>query len=293
VNAFCKGRRGLIKELHMRYGITLPYEDDPRALVDIAVEAEAAGWDGVFVWDGITWNDAWVTLAAVAACTKRVRLGAMLTPISRRRPWKLAQESATLDRLSNGRLIQPVGLGAPETGFAKFGEETDRKIRAQLLDEGLDILNGLWSGQPFSYQGQHYQIDNVTFAPTPHQSPRIPIWVVGAWPRMKSMRRVLRCDGILPAVMDEQGQWRDTTPDDIRAIKQYVEANRIETTPFDIVMEGETPGDDPAKAAAIIGKWAEAGVTWWLENVWATPREQGGLEGMRARTRQGPPGGER
>lgn len=272
----------------MRYGITLPYEDDPRALVDLAVEAEAAGWDGVFVWDGITWNDAWVTLAAIAACTERVRLGTMLTPISRRRPWKLAQESATLDRLSNGRLVLPVGLGAPDTGFANFGEETDRKIRAQLLDEGLDILNGLWSGQPFSYQGQHNQIDNVTFAPTPRQSPRIPIWVVGAWPRMKSMRRVLRCDGILPAMMDEQGKSRDTTPDDIRAIKQYVEANRSETTPFDIVMEGETPGDDRERAATVVRPLAEAGVTWWLENVWATPREQGGLEGMRKRILQGP-----
>jgi alkanesulfonate monooxygenase SsuD/methylene tetrahydromethanopterin reductase-like flavin-dependent oxidoreductase (luciferase family) len=275
----------------MHYGITLPYEDDPRALVDLAVEAEAAGWDGVFVWDGITWNDAWVTLAAIAACTERVRLGTMLTPISRRRPWKLAQESATLDRLSNGRLVLPVGLGAPDTGFANFGEETDRKIRAQLLDEGLDILNGLWNGQPFSYQGQHYQIDNVTFAPTPRQSPRIPIWAVGAWPRMKSMRRVLRCDGILPAMMDEQGKSRDITPNDIRAIKQYVEANRSETSQFDIVMEGETPGDDRERAATVVRRWAEAGVTWWLENVWATPREQGGLEGMRKRILQGPPQG--
>lgn len=164
----------------MRYGVTLPYEEDVRTIVDLGQEAEAAGWDGVFVWDGIDHNDPWITLAAIAARTERVRLGTMLTPLTRRRPWKVAQETATLDHLSNGRVVLPVGLGAPDTGFAKYGEETDRKLRAQRLDEGLDILDGLWSGQPFSYHGEHYQLQDVTFAPTPMQSPRIPIWVVGA-----------------------------------------------------------------------------------------------------------------
>src|SRR5690606_16120542 len=109
----------------------------------------------VFLWDGIEGHDAWVTLAAIAARTERIRLATMLTPISRRRPWKLAQEAATLDRISGGRVILPVGLGAPETGFANYGEETDRRIRAEMLDEGLDVLDGLWSGQSFSYEGKH------------------------------------------------------------------------------------------------------------------------------------------
>src|SRR5262245_20326455 len=270
----------------MHYGVTLPYEEDPRALVELACEAEAAGWDGVFVWDGIEWNDAWVILTGIAARTERIRIGTMLTPVSRRRPWKLAQETATLDWLSNGRLVLPVGLGAPDTGFAKYGEQTDRRVRAELLDEGLEILTACWSGQPFSYNGKHYQIENAAFQPTPLQSPRIPIWVVGAWPRMKSMRRVVRYDGILPEKRD--GTDTPLGPDDILAIKAFVQERRADPTPFDIILEGETPSDDPQRAQAILRRWEAAGVTWWLEDVWNKPREQGGLEGMRARIRQGP-----
>jgi hypothetical protein len=158
-----------------------------------------------------------------------------------------------------------------------------------MLDEGLDVLEGLWSGQPFSYSGEHYHVQDVTFETTPVQSPRIPIWVVGAWPRMKSMRRVLRYDGVLPIKMSEDGAFIDLTPADIRAIKAFIEKQRTQTTHFDIVMEGETPGDDSEKAASIIRPLAQAGLTWWLEAVWSTPESQGGLEGMRARILQGPP----
>lgn len=280
----------------MQFGVTLPYDEEPQVSVDLACEAEAAGWDGVFFWDGIDGNDAWVTLSAIAARTERIKLATMLTPVSRRRPWKLAQEVATLDRLSGGRVILPVGLGAPETGFAKFGEETDRRIRAELLDEGLDLLNGFWSGEPFSYAGKHYQIDDVTFHPLPLQRPRVPIWVVGAWPRMKSMRRVLRYDGIVPQKMAEAGASMDPedirarmSPDDIRAIKAWVDEHRTATTPFDILWEADTPGDDPERAAAIVQEWADAGLTWWLESVWDGPRTRAGLEGMRTRIQQGPP----
>src|SRR6478735_6912646 len=210
----------------VKYGFVIP-GGDAREVANLARSAEQAGWDGVFVAETVWGVDAWVSLAAAAMVTERIRLGTLLSPISRMRPWKLASETATLDRLSNGRVTLSVGLGALDTGFAEFGEVTDRKTRAALLDEGLDILTGLWRGQPFSYDGKHYKIKETTFYPPPPpvQQPRIPIWAVGAWPRMKSMRRVLRCDGFLPAVMDEQGKWRDTTPDDIRAIKQYVEAN--------------------------------------------------------------------
>ncbi|HEY7123997.1 MAG TPA: LLM class flavin-dependent oxidoreductase [Ktedonobacterales bacterium] len=277
----------------MQYGLTFP-DVDARTLAELAHEAEEAGWDGVFVWDLIYGIDAWVSLAAVATRTERVRFGTMLTPLSRRRPWKVASEVVTLDHLSNGRMILPVGLGAagPEhknSGFPKVGEEVDRKTRAELLDESLDILDGLWSGQPFSYDGKHYHINDVTFSPTPVQSPRVPIWVVGAWPRMKSMLRVLRCDGILPVKMNADRSFADLTPADIQAIKAFVAEHRTLTTPFDIVIEDETPGDDPARAAAIVQPWAEAGATWWLEAVWKTPESQGGVEGMRARVKQGPP----
>ncbi|HEU5369430.1 MAG TPA: LLM class flavin-dependent oxidoreductase [Ktedonobacterales bacterium] len=280
----------------MQYGVTFPAVD-ARTLADLAQEAEAAGWDGVFVWDLIWGNDPWVSLAAVAMVTSRVRFGTMLTPLSRRRPWKVASEVTTLDHLSHGRVILPVGLGAagPEhadSGFPKVGEEVDRKIRAELLDESLDILDGLWGGEPFSYDGKHYHLRDVTFAPRPLQQPRVPIWVVGAWPRMKSMRRVLRCDGILPTMMNAaDGSFEHTqvTPADILDIKAFVREQRALNAPFDVVLEGETPGDNREQALEIVRPWAEAGVTWWLESVWQTPETRGGVEGMRERVRQGPP----
>jgi len=274
----------------VKYGFVLPI-GDPRVVADLAYDAEQAGWDGLFVAEAVWGMDAWVLLTAAAMRTERIRLGTDLTPLSRMRPWKLASETVTLDLLSNGRVIVGVGLGAIDTGFAEFGEQTDRKVRAELLDEGLDILDGLWRGQPFNYDGKHYKIKETTFYPPPPpvQQPRIPIWAVGAWPRMKSMRRVLRCDGIMPTVIDEQGRRCETTPDDIRAIKQYVEANRTLTSRFDIVMEGETPGDDPKKAAAITGKWQDVGATWWIESRWEIPSDADSLSIVRERILQGPP----
>jgi hypothetical protein len=270
----------------MQYGFVFPGGDASTA-VEFAQAVEAAGWDGFFVWEPVWGVDPWVTLAAVAMRTERIRMGTLLTPVSRRRPWKLASETATLDHLSKGRVILSVGLGAIDTGFAEFGEETDRKIRAELLDEGLDILTGLWAGQPFNYNGKHYQVQETTFhlPPPPVQQPRIPIWVVGAWPRMKSMRRVLRCDGLLPAKIGDDGTFAELTPDDIRAMKAFIEENRSLTTPFDIVMEGETPGDKPEQAAAKVRPWAEAGATWWIEAMWSAPD----LDVVLTRIKQGPP----
>ena len=283
----------------MRYAITLPNMDyDARVIADLAVDAEEAGWDGVFVWDCINMrnqsaHDPWMILAAIAARTQRIRLGTMITPLSRRRPWKVARETVTLDHLSNGRLILPVGLGeTSDGGFSNVGEELDRKKRAQLLDESLDILDGMWSGEPFSYNGEHYHIKEMTFLPGPVQSPRIPIWVVGAWQRKKSMQRTLRYDGIIPAKMNADGSFADMTPDDLQAMKLYIDEQRTLTTPFDIVMEGETPGDNAEKAAAILQPLADASVTWWLEAIWKTPETEGGAEGMRKRIMQGPTRGE-
>jgi hypothetical protein len=268
---------------------------DVHTLAQLAVEAETAGWDGVFVWDCLYGSpenepekratcDPWIALAAIALATKRVRLGTMVTPLSRRRPWKVARETVTLDHLSQGRLILPVGLGAvTEGGYAKVGEELDRKIRAQMLDEGLAILTGLWSGQPFSFSGYHYQVQEMTFLPAPVQQPSIPIWVIGAWPHSKSMQRTLRFDGILPAKLDGE-----MTPADLQEMKTWLSQHRDSPTPFDIVMEGETPGNDPVAARAMLLPRATAGVTWWLEAVWATPETTGGVEGIKKRIQQGP-----
>lgn len=275
----------------MQYGFIIPI-GDIHTIVEMAGEAEEAGWDGVFYWDGICIKgmeqmyDPWVVLAAIALRTKRVRIGAILTPISRRRPWKLARETVSVDHLSHGRLVLPVGLGAlDDGGFAGVGEATDRKKRAQLLDEGLEILTGLWSGQPFSFQGEHYHIEEMTFTPPPVQTPRIPIWVVGAWPREKSMQRVLRYDGLMPNKINPDGSHGEITPEDIRAMKAYIDQHRTLTTPFDLIFEGETPGDQPEQAAARIRPYAEAGATWWMESRWGASS----TDEVRTRIKQGPP----
>jgi alkanesulfonate monooxygenase SsuD/methylene tetrahydromethanopterin reductase-like flavin-dependent oxidoreductase (luciferase family) len=211
----------------------------------------------------------------------------MITPVSRRRPWKLAGETVTVDHLSNGRVILSVGLGALDTGFEEFGEETERKTRAELVNEGLDIITGLWAGQPFNYDGKHYQIKATTFHPPPPpvQQPRIPIWVVGAWPWSKSMRRAVRYDGILPAGLDAEKKWYEIKPDHIREMKAYIDERRAQDTPYDIVIEGTTPGDDLEAATEKVRPWSDAGATWWIEAMWSASD----LDAIRERIAQGPP----
>jgi len=274
----------------MKHGIIIT-TGDPRSIAQLARQAEAAGWDGVFYWDGIAIGDAetydpWVVMAAIAMQTSRVRIGAILTPPARRRPWKLARETMTLDRLSGGRLVLPVGLGALDDGaFGKVGEPTDARTRAERLDESLAILEGLWSGEPFGFEGTHYRFAPMTFRPTPVQQPRIPIWVAGAWPHERSMRRVIRWDGVLPQVGGGGG-----TPEDLREITGWITRERAEagvTGAFDIVASGTTPADDPAAAAAIARDWAEAGATWWVEADW----EGASVDSLRRRIAAGPPRG--
>lgn len=270
----------------MNYGFIVT-RGDPRTAAELAREAEEAGWDGVFYWDGICIGemetyDPWVVMAAMAMRTERVRIGAILTPPARRRQWKLARETMTLDHLSGGRLVLPVGLGTlDDGGFSKVGEPTDRKVRAELLDESLEILTGLWSGEPFGYKGVHYRLDEMSFLPPTVQRPRIPIWVVGAWPSRKSMNRALRYDGLLAYTTSGT-----VSPDDVRAMKAYIEEHRAEAGPFDIIMEGETPGDDPVRAAEVVKPYLEAGATWWIESPWTPPNEP---DDLRRRIAQGPP----
>ena len=203
----------------MRFGFVLP-GGSAKEQLDQAVLAEEAGWDGVFVWEAAYGVDAWTLLAAMAERTERIRLGTMLTPLPWRRPWKVASQAVTLDELSGGRATLAVGLGAVDTGLGDTGEVTDRRTRAEMLDEALDLIAGLWSGR-LAYEGRHYRMDltprdDLREGIRPVQAPRVPIWVVGAWPRPTSMRRVLRGDGLLPVCMDEDG-FGETTPDDIRA----------------------------------------------------------------------------
>ncbi len=271
----------------MRFGFVLPY-GDARAAAELAVLAEQAGWDGFFVWEPVWGFDAWVLLTAAAMRTERIRLGTMLTPLARIKPWKLASEAVTLDHLSGGRVIIAVGLGAPEAGWAPFNEPQDRKLRAELLDEGLDVLFGLWQGQPFSYQGRHYQLTPTDFLPPPPplQRPRIPVWVVGALGREKSMRRALRCDGLLPMAFDPDGKPRQASPAELAGLPALVAEHRPAGGPFEIVVEGATPGEDPAAAAEVVRPWAEAGATWWIEALWSVMEDP---EAVRRRVTHGPP----
>ncbi len=283
----------------MQYGATLPItgvDGDVNQLVELAVLAEEAGWDGIFVEDYVSfWEDAeaplfdpWVALAAIAARTSRIRLGITVTPLARRRPWKVAREAVTLDHLSHGRLIVGVGLGErTDKSFTAFGEEGDLRRRAAMLDEGLDVLTGLWSGEPFSYHGEHYQVDEITFLPKPVQQPRIPIWVGGFWPRRRPALRAARYDGFCAAKIEPDGEFGRATPDDIRAMRAFFAEHRApDAPPVTLITEGETPGDDPAAAQAIVRPYAEAGLDWWIDFV---GHGFGDADAKWTRVRQGPP----
>lgn len=268
----------------MRYGFVLP-RGDARVAADLARVAEDAGWDGFFVWEPVWGVDAWVCLTAAAMQTHTIRLGTMLTPLSRMRPWKLASETATLDNLSGGRVILAVGLGAIDSGFAEFGEETDRAVRAELLDEGLDIVTGLWRGQPFAYDGKHYTVRPTEFMPPPPpvQQPRIPIWVVGAWGRQRSMARALRYDGLLPHLADGE-----LTPAVVAEMVAHAGRERgADAGPYDVVVEGSTPVGDAA-ALERARELAAAGAGWWIEGMWEVEGPDW-VSALQARVAAGPP----
>jgi alkanesulfonate monooxygenase SsuD/methylene tetrahydromethanopterin reductase-like flavin-dependent oxidoreductase (luciferase family) len=245
-------------------------------IVEWARAAEAAGWDGFFIWDHLLFwkdwrllvEDPWVLLTAIATATRRMRIGPMVTPLPRRRPWKLARECVSLDHLSQGRLTLGVGLGAPaEADSLPFGESGDNRKLAETLDEGLAVLAGLWSGEPFSFRGQHFQVEDVTFLPGPLQQPRIPIWVAGTWPKRAPMRRAARWDGAFPLKLAPNGQFTSMTAEDVRQVREYISQQRESLDGFHLVVGGNTPAGDRTRAAEILAPFAEAGLTWWVEGL--------------------------
>jgi probable F420-dependent oxidoreductase len=262
----------------VRFGICLSNIgtfSDPRVGMRVAQAAEAAGWDAVFIWDHLAfvWGppaaDPWTTLAAIAATTSRVRVGTAVTPVARRRPHVLAQQVATLDVLSDGRVIFGAGLGGSTAEFGNFGEPTDDKVRAALLDEGLDVLRRLWSGDEVRHRGKHYTADGVTLAPTPVQE-HLPVWIGGN--RTASLRRASRWDGWLADSADPTGM--TLTPDDVaRSIERIGRDD-----PFDIAVLGQSDRGDPAA-------YARAGATWWLENIHDT---RGSLDDVLTLVSHGP-----
>ena len=274
----------------MRFAVGIPNLGDyadPRLLADLARLAEESGWDGVFCWDHLSRHgepatDPQVALAAIAMATERVRLGAMVTPLARRRPAKFARETVALDRLSGGRLVVGVGLGAhDEEEFVAFGDPGDRVVRAQMLDEALDVVTALWTGEPVAHDGDHYRAHtSAGFRPTPLQQPRIPLWVAGTWPARPAFRRAARFDGLFPTFRGVQSP-ETVSPDVLADAVDYARSHRDPALPaLDVAIEGASP------AAASLGEYADAGLTWWVETVgWfrGTPGE------MRRVIAAGPP----
>jgi alkanesulfonate monooxygenase SsuD/methylene tetrahydromethanopterin reductase-like flavin-dependent oxidoreductase (luciferase family) len=248
---------------HVKSGLWMPLFDelaDPALVAQLATEAEDGGWDGFFVWDHVHWRepvrelaDPQIALAAIAAATERIRLGVMVTPLARRRPVKVARETASLDRLSGGRLTVGVGLGSDEFGseYTITGEELDAKARAGMLDESLEILLAAWSGETVSHRGEHYTVDAMRFLPRPEQRPRIPVWVAGFYGRPRPLRRAARYDGFFPVNLERPEQLAD-----------------IEADLAELRDEGGRSGDYDLIAALPVGTdpgpYAEAGASWWM-----------------------------
>ena len=259
----------------MLRGLFLPIFDelaDPGLVARLAAEAEAAGWDGVFVWDHVAYRapvrslaDPWVTLAAIACATERVRLGPMVTPLPRRRPVKLAREVATLDRLSGGRLVLGVGIGGDGSGeLSATGEQLDDRVRGAMLDEGLAVLRAAWTGEPVEHRGEHYVVDGLTVLPTPVQPAGPPVWVAARWGNPAPLRRAARHDGVFPIGIEEPAQLAELV------------ATVGRGAGFDVAVGGPPGADETG--------YAQAGATWWMTSFPITTTEAD----VRAVLRDGP-----
>ncbi len=267
----------------MRYGFVVPW-GDAADIGDLAEAAESAGWDGLFVWEPVWGVDAWISLGLAAVRTSRIRLGTMLTPPSRRRPWELASQVATVDRLSNGRVTLSVGLGAVDSGFETFGEECGKRERAELMDECLEIMCGLWQGQPYEFSGSHYSVQATEFPTIGNltQSPRVPIWCVGALGKSKSMERALSWDGVIPQVLDGSAMGaRQANLDEVANLRTTIESGP--NPGADIIVEGQGTEHSPAA-------YKGAGATWWIESMWGAMSEHSPVTAAYDRLQQGPPG---
>jgi alkanesulfonate monooxygenase SsuD/methylene tetrahydromethanopterin reductase-like flavin-dependent oxidoreductase (luciferase family) len=242
---------------------------DPRRLVELAVAAEAGGWDGCFLWDVMLPEgdapvaDPWVALAAIATATERIRLGVMLTPLPRRQPWEVARQLATLDQLSEGRMVFGAGLGWQDEEFRRLGLPSEARIRGQRLDESLELIDRLWTGESVTFDGEHYALDGVRLLPRPVQRPRIPVWCAAGWPRRTALRRAIRWDGVY-LMTDNQATHERISPDDVRAVAELVAAERTAAGPFEIAVNVSTMGEADG-GAAITAAMAAAGATWIID----------------------------
>lgn len=269
----------------MRFGLNLaPFGEaaDPRVVAQLAAEAEAAGWEGFFLWDHMNWDrwgpeigDPWIALAAAAGATRGVLLGTMVSPVFRRRPTTVARQLVSLQQLSQGRMVLGVGLGAPDPEESvNLGEEGRLAVRARMTNEALALITRLWSGKPVVHRGEFYKIKSTGFLPTPPQP--VPIWVAASYPfRAGPLERAQTYQGIVPACYDEE------------PLPSEVLARLAAHLPGKEVVYGAYSGQDAGLDRERVQAYREAGVTWWLEplNPWRAPFSE-----LRARLRQGPPG---
>ena len=288
----------------MKFGLNMPNwagSPDAAVLADLAVAAEAAGWDGFFIWDH-TFHmfpvlDPWVVLTAVAVQTERINFGTMVTPVPRRRPIKLARETATLDNLSKGRLILGVGIGDMPWEWAYCGEEPSLKVRGEMLDEALELLTACWQGQELRHHGQYYRAvadpteeNDLVFFPGAYENRQIPVWVGGIWPNKRPFRRAARWQGAYPIKLEDY-----ITPEIAKDISDTIMSYRQSDEPYDLVMSGWSPGDNADEAAARVVPYAEVGASWWIESLdpwrygWEQPGQVWPLDQLRERIQQGPP----
>lgn len=263
----------------MRFAVSIPNVGDPAELVRLAVTAERAGWDGVFLWDhmhfvrdlGLDVADPWVTLGAIAKTTERVRLGTLVTPVPRRRPWKLAKELITLDHLSGGRAILGVGLGEPaDDEYGAFGEPTDARERAAVLDEGLQLLEGFLGVGAVRHAGRHFRVD-ARLLPPARQRPRPPIWVAGKWPNRGPIERARRYDAFVPIQPDGMPAGPDVIAEAAAALRD----DSVE------IIACAAPGV-PAST------YEEKGAAWFVDSAW--PAVEGWVDDLEQRAAVGPPG---
>jgi len=266
-------------------------------VVDLAAAVEEHGWDGFFTWDGVDLDgmqawDPWAVLAAAAVRTERVTLGALVFALPRRRPWVFAKQAVTVDHLSGGRLVLPVGLGVPMDRAVEgvSGEAVTLRERAERFDDALEVLDRSFSGEPFDVEGTHLRVEGLRLSPPPVARPdgraRIPLWVVGSFPSERSMGRAVRYDGVVPQHRGERAM-EQLTPQEVADVVAWVREHRpADAGPFDVVLHGALPADR-GEARDHVAALAEAGATWFVDALWdpttATP------DALLARVRQGPP----